>query len=259
MEYVDAHSHLHDRRFDADREEVLERMQKLGIATITVGTDLSESRRAVELAASSNLVFATVGQHPVDRPEEIFDPENYRELLKHPKVVALGECGLDYFRIFGDFESEKKRQRDIFERQIELSVEVEKPLMIHCRNAHEDTLFVLESKKREYGGKLRGNIHFFTGTQEIARRYFDLGFTVSFTAVITFASEYDEVIRYAPLNCILVETDSPYVAPAQFRGKRNEPSYVTEVVKRIAEIRSEAVESVRRATVQNALKVFNVR
>ncbi len=130
--------------------------------------------------------------------------------------------------------------------------------MIHCRNAHDDMIDILAGKKRAYGDALRGNIHFFTADIEIAKRYLELGFTLSFPGVITFASDYDEAVQYAPLGAIMAETDAPYAAPVPHRGKRNEPVYVKEVVARIAELRDEDLETVKKALVTNAQRVFNI-
>ena len=130
--------------------------------------------------------------------------------------------------------------------------------MLHCRNAHEEILQILESKKKEYGEKLWGNSHFFSAGKDIAKRYLDIGFSISFTGVITFVSAYDEALRFAPLDMIMSETDAPFVAPVPYRGKRNEPIYVEEVVKRIAEVRKEEFEIVKKTLVSNAFRVFRI-
>ena len=142
-------------------------------------------------------------------------------------------------------------------RQIEFGLKHNLPLMLHCRDSYGDVLEILNSYKDD--SKLRGNVHFFAGTLEEAKAFWDLGFTISFTGVITFARNYDEVTRAAPIGMIMSETDAPFVAPAPYRGKRNEPSYVIEVVKKIAEIRNEDFESVRREMVENAIRVFNLK
>ena len=162
--------------------------------------------------------------------------------------MGIGECGLDYFRLS---EETKKKQYNAFEEQIALSQEVGKPLMLHIRNAYDDALAIL---KKNPGAK--GNVHFFAGSWEIARQFLDIGFTLSFTGVVTFTRDYDDVIKNTPLDMIMSETDSPYVAPVPHRGKRNESLYVAEVVKRIAEVRGEDVEMVRAALAQNARRVF---
>lgn len=260
MRYFDIHSHINDSRFDTDRAEVIERMREKEVAAIIVGTDQKMSEDAVKIAREHpGLLFAAVGLHPTDNRKEEFDVNFYESLARDPATVVIGECGLDYFHISGnDVESEKLRQKKVFEDHIELAIRVSKPLMIHCRDAHPDMLAVLASKKKEYGDRLRGNIHFFSEGAETAKKYFDLDFTVSFTGVITFTTDYDEAVRYAPQEMILSETDCPYVAPVPFRGKRNEPIYVEEVVKRIAEIRGEELETVKNALVDNAKRVFGV-
>ena len=254
--YFDIHSHVSFSKFEEDREEVIDRMKEGGVHTITVGVDKKSSEEAVLCAEKYDNVYACIGLHPVDNKKESFDEKDYEKLVTHPKVVAIGECGLDYLRISADDEQEKKRQRDEFEKQIAFAVKYDKPLMIHCREAHEDALEVLSALKKEYGDKMRGNIHFFSEGIETAKRYFDLDFTVSVTGVITFTEDYNEVISQAPLSMLMSETDCPYVAPVPFRGKRNEPLYVKEVVEHIAKIRGEDVEKVRRTLVENAYRVF---
>lgn len=257
--YFDAHSHINDPRFDPDIGEVLSLMKEAGVWSLVVGTEKKLSSRAVQLAKENDELFACVGLHPTDDREEKFDDAFYRVLASDPKTLAIGECGLDYFRTAEeDRKKEEVRQKGTFESQIELAVSLNKPLMIHCRNAHSDMLDILASKKREHGEKLRGNIHFFSEGPETAKKYFDLDFTISFTGVITFTHDYDEAVRCAPLDMVLSETDCPYVAPAPYRGKRNEPLYVREVVKKIAEIRKEDFETVRERLVKNAFRVFNI-
>jgi len=256
----DIHSHLNDVAFDGDRTDAIARMREKKVFTITVGTGADMSKKACDIARDNEGSFASIAQHPSDNTKEIFDRDLYLKLAKeNPKVVAIGECGLDYFRLLPENEKEEKaRQKKLFEDHIELAVTLNKPLMIHCRDAHKDILDILKDKKREYGDKLRGDIHFFADSVETAKQYFDLDFTVSFTGVITFARNYDEVIRYSPLSRIMSETDAPYVAPIPYRGKRCEPIYVEEVVKKIAEIRGEDLDVVQKAMVDNAFRVFNI-
>jgi len=252
--YFDIHSHLNFSDYDADREEVIARLRETETHTIVIGTDLESSERAVELADKHEGIYAAIGVHPVDDQTRSFEVDKFEKLVSHPKVVAIGECGLDFYHVkkVEDYE----RQKKLFLTHIEFAVKHNKPLMIHARNAYEELLEILELMKKEYGEKLRGNIHFFAGNWEVAQRFFAIGFTVSFTGVITFAKDYDEVIQKAPLNMILSETDSPYVAPVPYRGKRNEPSYVQEVVKRMAEIRGADLLEVRSALVENALSMI---
>lgn len=262
MKFFDAHSHIHGGEFDADRDEVLSRMRVAEASTITVGTYLESSKKAVELAEKEENVWATVGLHPTDTREK-FDEEEYRKLVGNKKVVAIGECGLDYYWLGGgENQDEKGRQLQSFVRQINFASECDKPLMLHGRpskgtmDAYEDMLLYLEPTKKIWGQNLRGNVHFFVGDKYIAKRFLDMGFTMSFTGVITFTHDYDEVVKYIPIESILSETDCPYVTPAPYRGKRNEPAFVPEVVKRIAEIKDISFEKASEVLFKNVERVF---
>jgi TatD DNase family protein len=263
-QYIDIHTHLNLEEFRDDVQVVTERTLGEGVSMINVGTGRESSARAITLTEMYPLgVYATIGLHPVhagggNRVEEseVFDIPYYRSLSAHKKVVAIGECGFDYFRV----EKETKaKQEEVFLAHIALANEVGKPLMLHIRDvagsmsAYEDALVILKAH-----AKVLGNVHFFAGTYDIAKRFWDMGFTTSFTGVITFASQYDETIRNAPLAMLHAETDAPYVAPVPFRGRRNEPIHVREVYKRIAEIRSEDAEVVRMTLLQNAQRVFGI-
>ncbi len=270
--YIDNHAHLNFSAYDTDREETVKRAKEAGIAVINVGTQRDTSKKAVEIAESTDGCFAIVGLHPVhtsrsfhDEKEigeggteftsrgEIFDREFYKKLCESPKVVGIGECGLDKYR---SEEWEKEggmRQIEALKKQIELSLEVKKPLMLHVREAYKEALDIL----RTYPG-VRGNVHFFAGTLEEAKEFLDLGFTLSFTGVITFAKEYEELVRFVPLEMMLSETDCPYVSPIPFRGKRNEPSYVIEVIKKIAEIKELNFEEVATQLRENTKRVWGI-
>ena len=269
LKFFDVHSHPNFADFDNDRDEVVRRALKNGVWLNVVGTQKDTSRAAVELAEKYEGVFATVGLHPIhtgksfhDKNElgeggkeftsrgEEFDYDFYKKLADNPKVAAIGECGLDYFR------DTNKNQEEVFRKQIELAIEVKKPLMLHLRNgsgksAYNDAFKLLAKNSR-------GNLHFFAGTIEEAKPFLDVGFTFSFTGVISFTHDYDEIIKYLPLDRIMAETDCPFVAPVPYRGKRNEPVYVIEIVKKIAEIRGADFEKVRAALLQNSLALFNL-
>jgi len=252
--YFDIHSHLNFKDYDRDREEVIKRLKETNTHTIVVGTDLESSRQAVELAEKHEEIYACIGVHPVDDPTRSFEKEKFEELIKHPKVVAIGECGLDFFH--ADKVDDYERQKKLFLDQIDFAIAHDKPIMIHARSAYEELLEILEPLKQELGAKLRGNVHFFAGTVVIAKRFFEIGFTISFTGVITFSRDYDEVIKRAPLEMIMSETDCPYVTPVPYRGGRNEPSFVREVVKSLALIRGEDEEALRVTLVNNALRML---
>ncbi|MCE9549182.1 TatD family hydrolase [Candidatus Nomurabacteria bacterium] len=283
--YIDIHSHTNFIAFDADRDEVIRRSLDNDTWVINVGTQVDTSKKAVEMAHQYEKgVYAIIGLHPIhtgasfhDKKElgeegkeftsrgEMFNKNTYRELLKDKKVVAIGECGLDYYRM--DEESITK-QKNAFIEQIELANEFNKPLMLHIRNNPEDKTCnayfdSLEILKQHLNSKSlpagrRGDVHFFAGNLEEAKAFLDFGFTLSFTGVITFASSYDEVIKNTPLDMIMSETDAPYVTPAPHRGKRNEPYYVKEVVKKIALIKNLPEEEVAQALVANAKRVFGI-
>lgn len=277
----DIHAHLHDKAYDEDRDVVIKEMKDYGLGAITVGTDKVESNKALALAKEHEHIFAAVGLHPADNIAEEFDEVFYSKLLEDNKVVALGECGLDYHFIetfFTKMTSEEKeakgitwnkdaeadRQKRIFEAQVNLAVKVNKPLMLHGRptkgtmDAYEDMLHILENAKKKHGTKLRGNAHFFVGNIDIAERFVQIGFTMSFSGVITFTHDYDDVVRYLPATMIQAETDSPYATPAPFRGQRNSSMYVQEVVAKIAVLRNEPLEEMRVQLLENAKRVFGL-
>jgi TatD DNase family protein len=268
---IDIHSHLNFAAFDADRDAAAKRALDGGTAFITVGTQLDTSRSAVALAERNpEGAYAIVGLHPIhtsasfhdekelgeggkeftSRDEE-FDAEAYRELLKHPKVVGIGECGLDYYRLSSDSIA---RQKEAFIGQIALAKEFKKPLMLHIREAYGDALEILAAHP-----DVKGNAHFFAGTLDEAKRFLDLGFTLSFTGVITFAKQYEELVRFTPLDMVQAETDCPFVAPVPHRGKRNEPAYVSEVVAAIARIKGLPLTEVEEALLTNARRVFGIK
>lgn len=259
LNYFDVHSHLNFSQFDEDREEVIQVMKNKGIWTICVGTDEKTSRESIELAQDNKNIYATVGVHPTDWQAR-FPGDTFRELASHDKVVAIGECGLDYYRD----QSQQEEQKELFISHIKLAIETDLPLMIHGRpeagtmTAYEDILDILKSFKRESGDKVCGNVHFFVGTIEIAREFLDLDFSLSFDGPITFTSEFDEVIKYAPLNMIMAETDSPFAAPQPHRGERNSPLYIEEIVEKICATRPEGEEEVRHALLRNAAKRFSI-
>jgi TatD DNase family protein len=276
--YIDIHSHVNLNAFSEDQDEVIRRAINSDTWVINVGTQFDTSRKAVELADKyGEGVYAIVGLHPIhtsasfhDEQElgvggkeftsrgEIFDKEAYRELLKNPKVVGIGECGLDYYRCTPETI---QKQKEAFVAQIELANEFNKPLMLHIRNnpedktknAYSDALQIL----KQYA-KVKGDVHFFAGSMEDARAYLEFGFMLSFTGVVTFARDYDEIVKYVPIDRIMSETDSPYVSPKPYRGKRNEPMHVKEIVKKIAEIKNLDEEYVAKAIMANAKGVFGL-
>ena len=259
IRYVDVHCHLQFEQYDEDREAIIERMRQENVAGIVVGVDYKSSEKAIALAEKHEHLFAAVGTHP--NSSESFDARAFRLLAKNEKVVAIGECGLDYYRA----GQPKEVQQESLSAQIKLAAELDKPLIIHCRpskgtmDAYHDLIAILKEAKTAHGEVVRGDIHFFVGGLVEAEALIQLGFMLSFTAVITFARDYDEVIKTIPLANILSETDAPYVAPASRRGKRNDPFAVVEVVSRIAAIRGEDPKIVRAALLANAKRLFTLK
>jgi len=274
---IDVHTHVQFAAYDSDTREVIDRALEEGTWIVNVGTQRDTSEAAVKLAEEyKEGVYATVGLHPIHTTEsyhdekelgggeaaksftsrgEEFDGDSYRKLAEHEKVVAIGECGLDYYRLD---EATKEKQTEIFVEQISLADEVGKPLMIHCRDAFRDLIDILVANRTSLVSPAAGITHFFTGTPENARELKELGFYFSFGGVVTFARDYDEAIREIGLERIVLETDAPYVAPEPFRGKRNEPSYVKYVAEKIAEILGKETKEVEKRTTANARKVLNV-
>ncbi len=269
FDYVDIHSHLYFPDFDNDRDEEILRICEKNIATISIGTNRETSRLSIDLAQKYNNIFACVGQHPADLTgDSVFDREIV-DCASNPRTVAIGECGLDYFRMSSDEVNLKSIQKNIFDSHIMLSVETGKPLMLHIRgsrgsdgktsmDAYEDALDMLEKSVRTHGDKVRGNAHFFAGSLDVLKRFLNIGFTVSFTGVITFTHEYDELVTYAPITSIMSETDAPFVAPVPYRGKRNSPLYVPEVVSALARIRNEDSEMIKKTLSSTATQFFGL-
>ncbi len=264
----DAHTHVQFPEFDKDRQEVIQRALENGISMVNVGTEKQTSEKAVEIARQyQEGIYAAIGQHPTDT-EEAFDYEFYKKLALDEKVVAIGECGLDYYRaprINADSaqinaENFKEKQKEVFLRQMELAQEIKKPLMIHCRpspktdDAYNDLLKIIHNSLFI----IPKIVHFYVGGLETTKKLLDAGCYFTFGGVITFARDYDEVIKYIPLDRILLETDAPYVAPAPYRGKRNEPSYIIETAKKMAELKEVSLEKIAEATVKNSLAVFQI-
>ena len=281
--YIDTHAHLNISAFAEDVDLVVAKCTEEGVVVINIGTKESTSARAVELVRKYKNMYAIVGLHPIqtvpdmhDEDEigeggqpfvskwEVFDKSYYRNLIEQAKgkVVGIGECGFDYYHTSPD---SYVVQEEAFIAQIELANELNLPLMIHTRgpqkgqesptgrSVYEDVYEVL----KQYA-KVPFNVHFYAGTYSEAEKFFELGGTISFTGVITFAKDYEEIVRRAPLDKIHAETDCPYVAPIPYRGKRCEPWMVKEVYKKITEIKGMDEEMVREQLLKNAQKLYKI-
>lgn len=263
IRYADVHCHLQFDQYKEDDTEVISRMSEQGIVGIVVGVDYASSQKAIALAEKYAHLYASVGLHPNHAENEFFDEKVFHALATHPKVVAIGECGLDYFRPVEVTADIQQAQQELFKKHISLAVACDKPFIIHSRpskgtqDAYHDLIEILKEAKNT-SPHLRGDVHFFVGGVDEARSLVDLDFTLSFTAVITFTRDYDAVINSVPLTSILSETDAPYVAPSSRRGQRNDPLSVTDVVSRIASIRGEDQETVRTTLLVNAQRLFSL-
>ncbi len=255
MKFIDIHCHLDFEDYDADREEVIKKTLDAGGGMINVGVDVATSQKVVELAHKYPTMWATVGVHPTDNLA-MQDFTALEKLARDPKVVAIGECGLDFART-GD--EDKPRQYEIFKKHIEIANAVNKPLMLHVRNGKNDTGAYREALEiLKQHARTSFNFHFFAGSLDDLKSILEISGTVSFTGVLTFTKDYDEVVKAVPTDRFMTETDAPFAAPIPHRGKRNEPLYVLEVVKAIARIRGESEEKVLQQSVDNARKVFGI-
>jgi TatD DNase family protein len=250
---IDSHCHLDNPQFDPDREAVIDRALAAGVERMLVigtGEGPPDLEAGIRLADNHEAIYATVGIHPHDAAKAT--PDTYKrlaELLKHPKVVALGEIGLDYHYD----HSPREVQREVFVEQMLIAGEAGKPIVIHTREAWEDTIALLETYWRPRG--LGGIMHCFSGGPDQAALCLDLGFHLSFGGIVTFpkAADVQEAARQTPADRILIETDAPYLAPVPYRGKRNEPAFVAETARKLAELRGVTPEEIARITTENFL------
>ncbi len=249
---IDSHAHIQLSQFDRDRDAVLKRAQEAGVSAILViGFDMETSLGAVELAEEHTQIYATVGMHPHDAKDLTPDVlEEFRKLAAHPKVIALGEMGLDYYRNL----SPRPLQKEAFEKQLDLAEAMQLPIIIHNRDAYMDILPILEARQ----GRIRGVLHCFTGDVELMQRSLAIGFHIGIGGIVTYpnAKDVQAVAREVPEDRLLIETDCPWLAPQFRRGKRNEPAYVRAVAEKIAELRGTSVAAIGETTTKNFQTLF---
>lgn len=256
---TDAHCHLQDQEFAADRDAVIARCSAAGMRCILAGNRADDSSAAADLAERHDGLFAVVGLHPMYVQEEEWEEGVYEQLLRRPKVVGIGEIGLDYYHLWADNEEQeqdvKRQQRDLFVRQLDFARSHHKPVVIHCRDAYDDLLAIL---KKEEG--VPAMLHTFLGTKEQAQAFLDLGCSLSFSGIITFENEETlaEMVRFVPLDRFMIETDAPLLTPVPNRGRRNEPVNVRDVATKIAEIRRCNSESIVLSTAKNTAAFFRL-
>ncbi|MCF7820133.1 MAG: TatD family hydrolase [Candidatus Pacebacteria bacterium] len=284
MKLIDTHAHINFANYKEDADTVIRNSLRENIGMVLVGSEYKTSKRALEYANKYEKgVYVAVGLHPIHlqdvlvenqgdegnykfrtRAEE-FNFDNYQKLAEFNKVVAIGEIGLDYYHInFKDDVSKiKAKQKSVFLEQLNLARKMDLPAIIHCRQAHDDLYQILEDFKAEHkdsidSSKPWGVIHCFSGDLDLAWKYFNLGLFISFTGLITFSRQFDDVIRKVPLDKIMIETDSPYMTPEPYRGHRNEPALVYYVAEHIAKLRNIDISKVAKATTDNAKRFFGI-
>ena len=251
---IDTHAHLNFPDFNDDRGEVIGDCFGKGIEKIIIpGSDVENSQKAVEITQEKENIFAAVGIHP-HYTDEVKGFNLLERLAQNKKVVAIGECGLDYFRLENNIEKAKERQGELFLKHIELAKKEDLPLIFHNRESEEDFYKIVKDKN------VRGVVHCFTSTLDFARKVLDLGFLISFTGIITFpkTEEILQVVKEVPLEKMMVETDSPLLAPVPYRGRRCEPWMEKEVIQKIAEIKEISSKEVEEKTSANARKFFDI-
>ena len=255
IELFDSHCHVDEPKFDGDREDVLLRMREAGVTRYAViGSDMASSRHAADYAAAHEGCWAAVGIHP-------HEASGYREgdldrlaaWAREEKVVAIGEIGLDFYYD----HSPRDAQRQVCELQMELAYELDMPVAYHVRDAHQDMIDLMKKHRNHLSG---GIIHCFSGSWEIAKEYLKLGYFISFAGPVTFkkAPKLQEAAVNVPLDCLLIETDSPYLAPEPVRGRRNEPTNVRYVAEKIAALRGMSLEELAEVTTENALRAYGI-
>jgi len=247
---IDTHAHLNFPEFEDDLDEVITKSFESGIERLVIpGSDAENSSKALEIARKYENVFAAVGIHPHYTREDFSQIE---KLAQNERVVAIGECGLDYFRL--ENKADRGKQKDLFAKHLDLAEKLDRPLIFHNRESEDDFYEIIKDRK------VRGVVHCYTSTPEFAKKILDLGFLISFTGIITFdkTGNLEEVIKSVPLEKIMVETDSPLLAPVPYRGKRAQPWMVKEIIQKIADIKGLSFEEVDSQTTTNAKSFFEI-
>ena len=280
FQFIDTHAHINFNAYKDDGDEVIRRALAEEVAMILVGSDYKTSKRALDYANKYEKgVWAAVGLHPMQifsfraktddydfqtRGED-FNYDSYDKLTEFERVVAIGEIGLDYYHLdpASDIAFIKEKQKEVFRAQLLLARRTGKPVIIHCRQAHDDMVEILKDFKKVHKEMFSANqpwgvMHCFSGDENLAWTYFDLGLLLSFTGLITFSNQWDDLIRKLPLGKIMIETDAPFLTPEPFRGQRNEPLLVKKGAERIAQIKNIATTKVAAETTANARNLFKI-
>ncbi len=275
--YIDTHAHLNFSVYKDDVDFVIRKSLSEKVWMIIPGTDYKTSKLSLSIANRFEKgVYSAVGLHPTHLEDykndkgilveaEKWNFDIYEKLAKFEKVLAIGEVGLDYYNLPNKNISKiKEKQKFVLYEQIRLARLLDKPVIIHCRQAHDDLILLLQKFRKEHPelmpkNKIWGVIHCFSGNEDLAWKYFSFGLIISFTGLITFSKQWDDLIRKVPMDKIMIETDSPFMTPEPYRGKRNEPVYVKKVAERIAIIKNLSIERVANATTENAVNLFKIK
>lgn len=255
---IDTHAHLDLKDFNEDRDEVIKRAFNSGVKKIiNIGYNRRTSISSIKLAERYENIYAAVGVHPQDVKK--YSIEEIRENLvkwnENRKVVAIGEIGLEYYRV--EDEKNKEMQIKYFREQLDIAKQLQLPVVLHCRDAYEEMFEVLKKDKVDYGV-----VHCFSSNKNVAREFLSLGFNISYTGIVTFKKKVEDVVGAAyetPIDRIMIETDCPFLAPEPYRGKRNEPGYVKYIAEKLATIKEIGLDEVEKATTENAIKMFNLK
>jgi TatD DNase family protein len=256
--YFDAHAHYDDERFDEDRDNLISELKDKGVLCIVnSGSDLETSKKSIELAQKYDYIYASVGVHPemaYDLPDNWLD--ELRTMAKSPKVVAIGEIGLDYH---GE-DLDRVKQAEAFKKQLGLALELKLPFVIHDRDAHGDVMDILREAAQKSNNNIKGIMHCFSGSVEMANEIIGMGMSISVGGVVTFknAKKLMQVVESVPIERILTETDCPYLAPTPFRGQRNDSSYIKYVIEKISEIKNLEIDYVGEQMISNAKSFFGI-
>lgn len=281
MKLIDTHAHINFVNYKEDGDKVIKKTLENDVEMVLVGAEFKTSQRAIDYANKYvNGVYVAIGLHPMHLEDfvanegsdgsfrtrgEEYNEEQYRKLAQAEKVVAIGEIGLDYYhlKLTSDITKIKEKQKRVFWQQLLLARSLDLPVIIHCRSAHFDMLKILKDFKDEHrdlvsSDKPWGVVHCFSGDENLAWEYFNLGLLISFNGLITFSRQYDDLIRKMPVDKFIIETDCPFLTPEPYRGKRNEPMLVWYVANKIAEIRNVKIEKIAEISTNNARNFFDI-
>jgi TatD DNase family protein len=252
--YIDTHTHIYFDKYDKDRKQIINNMEKDELDFIvSVGIDMKSSEQSIQLSNDNKRIFATIGFHPSEADlVNANSMDKFKKMSRNDNVVAIGEIGLDYYRNYKPKDIQKKALR----QQLELAEELNLPVVIHNRDSHHD----IHEELKNFNGRVRGIMHSFSGNYDFAKKILNLGYYISITGVITFrnAPELRDIVKKIPLDRLLTETDCPFLTPEPYRGKRNQPAYVRYITQKISEVKGISVTDTAKQLLENTNDIFNI-